>query len=129
MTIVKIHIHILHLFLCHDMYFCHNIQVYLCKNAIWRSLYFFISRTGWSISCKFCEIKRKTTFNLIKEFDWSGKKYLFTVMENEVQFSHRIGNSVFNRLFNFFSMIILSNSGWSIIFKLCTCTQIASNNK
>ena len=53
-------------------------------------------------------------------------KYLFTVMENVDQFSRSIGNSVFNL---FFSMISFSDSGRSIIFKLCTCIQQALNNK
>ena len=45
-------------------------------------------------------MKCKTAFNLTKKFDWRGKKYLFTVMENVGQL--RIGNSVFNLFFNFF---------------------------
>ena len=63
---------------------------------------FFISGTGWSIAYKFCEIKCETTLNLTKKFDWSGKKYLLTVMENLVQFSRSIGNSVFNVFFKYF---------------------------
>ena len=56
-------------------------------------------------------MKCETAFNLTKKFDWSDKKYVFTVMKNVGQFSSNIGNSVFNFFFNFFSMIIFSDSG------------------
>ena len=62
----------------------------------------FYFRTGWSIAFKFCEMKCETAFNLTKNFDWSCKKYLSTVMENVGQFLRSIGNSVFNLFFNFF---------------------------
>ena len=53
----------------------------------------------------------RSALNLTKKFDWSGKKYLFTVMKNVVEFSSSIGNSVFNFFFNFISMIIFLDSG------------------
>ena len=42
----------------------------------------------------------ETAFNLTEKFGWSGKKYIFTVMENVGQFSPDIGNSVFNLFSN-----------------------------
>ena len=56
-AIVKTHIHILYLFLYPGVQFFQNIQVYLCENAIWLLLYFFISGTLRSITTKFCKIK------------------------------------------------------------------------
>ena len=44
-------------------------------------------------------VKQPST--LQKKFDWSGKEYLSTVMENVGQFSHIRGNSVLNLFFNF----------------------------
>ena len=65
----KTHIHILHLFLYYSV-----IQK------------IFIFRTGRSIASKFCEMKCESVFELRKQFDWSGEKYLFTVTENVGQF-------------------------------------------
>ena len=62
----------------------------------------FISVTEWWIASKFCKMKCETAFKLKKKFDWSAKKYLFTMIENRGQFLHSIGNSVFNRFLNFF---------------------------
>ena len=50
---------------------------------------------GTGIASKFGEMKYETAFNRTKKFDWSGKKYLFTVMENVVQFAHSTGNPLF----------------------------------
>ena len=63
---------------------------------------FFISETGRSIASKFYEMKCETAFNRAKKVDWSTKKCLFTMMENVIQFSRSIENSVFYLFFNFF---------------------------
>ena len=59
-----------------------------------------------TIASKLREMKCETAFNLRKKFYWSGKRYLFTVMGNVVQFSPSIGNSVFNLFFEIFSQCI-----------------------
>ena len=44
----------------------------------------------------------KQPSTLKKKFEWSGKKYSFTVIENVVQSSRSIGDSLFNLFFNLF---------------------------
>ena len=63
---------------------------------------FFISGTGRSIASKFCKMKCETALDFTNKFSWCGKKYLFTAMQNVVQFSRSIGTSVFNLFSNYF---------------------------
>ena len=76
---------------------CNFVIIFGCIYAItpYDDQYNFFSKIGWSIASKFREMKCETAFDLTKKFDWSGKKYLFTVMENVVQFLHSIHGEIF----------------------------------